>query len=230
MRNILYLLLGIVLFSACASNEIANSGDVKQSEIYQSYAVTYDEESNETYIKATYRFGGKNGTTLVLTPPSNVTFNGEGMTRYESDFAGAYYKIAQVKPLANGMNCTFVFTDTDKKIFTNSIKFNPVLIGGVPNSIGKENPLKFTMMTNPLAYGEKIIIELKDSNHSAVFEVPTQQPKRQFVLPAKVLKKLSGEVKMQVTRSYNIMLSDATDEGGTIRFEYKTKEYKFTIN
>lgn len=229
MKNTLWILLGALLFSACASNEIANSGDVKQSEIYQSYSIKYDEEDNETHIKATFRFGGENGTTLVLTPPSTVTFNNEKMTRYESDLVGAYYKNAEAKPLSNGQECKFVFEDTEGKKYTNSIKFNSVLIGSLPKQIQKGNPLEFTLVTNPLAYGEKIIIKLKDSSHSAVYEVPNQQPKRKFVLPAKALKQLNGKVSMEITRSYNIMLKEAANEGGTVRFEYKTKEYEFEV-
>lgn len=218
------------MFASCASNEIANSGDVKQSEIYQNYSVKYNEADNETHIKATFRFGGKNGTTLVLTPPSVVTFNGENMTRYESDFAGAYYKNAHVKPLANGQECKFVFTDTEGKKYTNSIKFSPVLIGSLPMSVAKGNPLEFTMITRPLAFGEKITIELSDTNNTALYEVPMQQPPKQFVLPATVLKKLSGKVKMKITRSYTIMLKEATNEGGIIHFEYKAKEREFEVN
>ncbi len=230
MKKIFWLLVIAISISGCASNEIANSKDVNQDKIYQKYSVKYDESSNETHIKATFRFGGENGTTLVLTPPSTVTFNGGKMTRYESDFVGAYYKIAQKKPLANGQECKFVFTNTEKKEYTNNINFNPVLIGGVPTSLKKGNPLEFTMITNPLAYGEKITLKLKDTSHSVVFEVPNQQPKKQFVLPATVLKKLNGEVHLQAIRSYNIMLKDATEEGGTINFEYETKWHKFVIN
>lgn len=227
-KTILFLLSAIVLAS-CASNEIANSGDVKQSEIYQAYSVKYDEQSNETSIKATFRFGGENGTTLVLSPPSSVTFNGKNMTRYESDFVGAYYKNAHTKPLASGQDCKFVFTDTKGKKYTNTIKFNPVLIGGLPAYIEKGNPLEFTMITNPLAYGEKIVIELRDTSKSAVYEVPMQQPPKKFVLPATVIKKLNGKVSMKVKRSYKIMLKEAANEGGIMRFEYKAKEHEFEV-
>lgn len=229
MRKILWLIMCTLFLASCASNEIANSGDVKQDEIHQAYSITYNEQDNETHIKATFRFGGENGTTLVLTPPSTVTFNDKGMTRYESDFVGAYYNVAQNKPLANGQECKFIFTDTDKKTYTNSIMFNPVLVGGLPKELNKGNPLEFTMITNPLAYGEKITIKLRDTSHSALFEVQDQQPKKRFVLPAKVLKKLSGKVTMEVTRSYKIMLKEGTSESGIIRFEYKAKEQVFII-
>lgn len=228
-RVFLFALISSVLAS-CASNEIANSKDVNQDKIYQKYTVKYDESSNETHIKATYRFGGKNGTTLVLTPPSTVTFNDEGMTRYESDFVGAYYKHALSKPLANGKECKFIFTDTKGKQYTNAVNFNSVLIGGLPAEIKKGNPLTFTMVTNPLAYGEKIVFTIKDTTHKAEFVVEEQTPKKQFLIPATVLKKLNGEVHIQARRSYNIMLKEATEEGGTISFEYETKWQKFIIN
>ncbi len=229
MKKIFLILIGSLILASCASNEIANSIDVKQDKIYQNYSILYNGNTNETNIKATYRFGGENGTTLVLTPPSKVTFNGKSMTRYESDFVGAYYKIAQSKSLASGQVCTFVFTDTDKKQYTNSVKFNPVLISKIPAEINKGNPLEFTMLTNALAYGEKISIALKDTTHSVLYEVQDQQPKKQFVLPAMVLKKLSGKVRITITRRYKIMLKEGTDEGGIIYFEYKTKEQEFII-
>lgn len=215
--------------ASCASNEIANSGDVEQNSIHQNYHINYTEDNNETHVHATYRFGGSNGTTLVLTPPSTVTFNGESMTRYESGLVGAYYNAAYSKPLANGAKCTFVFTDTKNKTYTNSIAFNPLLLGQVPAEVKKGMPLEIPMVTNPLQFGEKITIEISDSSKSETMILENVNLDKKLLIPANLLKELNGKVTIEVTRSSNMQLTEATAEGGAISYEYRLKKREFEI-
>ncbi len=229
MKKILWSVVGCMVMASCASNEIANSADVKQSGIHQKYTISYTEENNQTHVKATYRFGGENGTTLVLSPPSTVTLNGENMTRYESEFVGAYYNSAYSRPLANGAQCTFVFTDTDGKTYTNSIMFNPVLLGPIPQEVKKGLPLEIPMVTHPLKYGDKITIHLSDSAHSDSFILENVNLEKRLIIPATLLNKLSGKVSLEITRSNSSLLTEKTDEGGTISFEYILKKHEFEI-
>lgn len=229
MKKILWGMVGCIALASCASNEIANSADVKQSGIHQRYTISYTEENNQTHVKAMYRFGGENGTTLVLSPPSTVTFNGENMTRYESEFVGAYYNAAFSKPLPNGAKCTFVFTDTDGKTYTNSIMFNPLLLGQIPKEVKKGLPLEIPMVTNPLKFGDKITVHLSDSTNSNSFVLENVNLEKRLIIPATILNELSGTVSLEISRSNNSLLTEKTDEGGTISFEYILKKREFEI-
>ena len=93
---IFYVFSVLVIFfiTACISNETANSDKVSQSEIYQIYSVTYNAGDMELSARATLRFGGSSGTTLLLVKPSTVFFNNEEMPMENGSFSGTYYVIS----------------------------------------------------------------------------------------------------------------------------------------
>ncbi|HYG16999.1 MAG TPA: hypothetical protein VEC12_14675 [Bacteroidia bacterium] len=224
-----YILLLLVVLAGCKSNEVANSGDVNQHTIYQSYAVRYNEETNETQASAAFRFGGSNGTTLVLTAPSSVTFNGQPMEARNSIIGGAWYESYFRQVLPNGLDCKFEFKDTEGKNYINSVRFNAVLMGGLPETLEKGMPLMFTFKTAGLNPGETINVYLADSVKSETFVVNTLSTDGKLLIPASVLNKLNGKVDMRITRFYKANLSAATEEGGTIVFEYMLKPRTFVI-
>ncbi len=68
-------ILSLISIYSCNSNEIADSKDVAQNKIYQQYSMNYTEGEKNFTVKAQFRFGGRNGTTLVLSKPANVHFD-----------------------------------------------------------------------------------------------------------------------------------------------------------
>jgi uncharacterized protein YceK len=229
MKNFLLLIITAIIMGGCASNEVANSGDVKQSTIYQEYRVTFDEEDNITWAWATFRFGGSNGTTLVLTKPSTVTFNGDSMLTDVTVLGGAKYKLAFKKPLGRGQPCEFVFTDTDGKTYTNKIKFNPVLMGTPVPEVKKGMPFELPIFTDLLTYGEKIRITFRDSATSEVFETDKITPNKSILIPATVLKPLNGKVTFDIERTSNIPMQQANEKGGSLTFSYRLKRREVII-
>lgn len=227
MKTIYFLMLVLAL-AGCKSNEPSNSGDVKQSSIYQSYAVRYNEATNETQASSAFRHGGADGNTLVLTSPSSVTFNGEPMDA-RNTAGNAWYEKYFRQVLHNGLECRFEFKDTEGKSYVNSTRFNAVLMGGMPETVQKGMPLSFTFKTADLNPGETITVHLDDSVHSETFTLNTIGTDNKLVIPANVLSKLDGKVTMRITRFYKANLTQATDEGGTIVFEYVMKPRAFYI-
>ena len=67
--------------------------------IYTSYNISYTEGDEHISCRATFRFGGKNGTTLVLNSPTKVQLDGETLKVDSSRFSGAYYQVD--KPFAS---------------------------------------------------------------------------------------------------------------------------------
>lgn len=223
------LIVVFIIFSGCASNEIGNSGDVKQSTIYQNYTIRYDEADNETTVTATFRFAGSNGTTLVLSKPSTITLNGDTMRLLQGEMAGAYYLAAWSKPLENGKMCEFVFTDTEGKKYTNTTKFNALLVGAIPTEIQTGMPLEIPIVTAPLTYGESIRVSLKDTAQTETFITEKLTQPGKLLIPATVMAKLKGKVTIEMKRFFNIQLKEATAEGGNMVFEYTLKPREVTV-
>lgn len=80
------------LLTHCASNEIGQSRDVNQEAIYQQYHVECDMAAGTAYIMAQFRFAGENGTTLVLSNPSKLEYNGMQLLVDSNGISGAFYR------------------------------------------------------------------------------------------------------------------------------------------
>jgi hypothetical protein len=222
------IIVSALVASGCKSNEVANSGDVAQHTIHQQYSVKYDEGTNETHVYAGFRFGGSNGTTLLLSKPSKVTFNGDSLTAYKGIVSGAYYGTAWSKPLPNGQQCSFIFKDTEDKTYTNTLKFNAILLTSVPKEVKTGLPLEIEMITAPFTFGEKIIVTVSDSSNSADYVMETLTGNK-LVIPAATLKLLKDHITVEIRRYYSSQLKEATQEGGIITFEYKLKPVRVKI-
>jgi len=61
---------------ACTSNEIGNSKDVNPDTIWFDYRISGEEGKEEVTTMLQFRFGGENGTTLVLNEPAGVELDG----------------------------------------------------------------------------------------------------------------------------------------------------------
>lgn len=223
-----YILLLVLALAGCKSKETANSGEVKQSAIFQSYAVRYTEATNETQASAAFRSGGSDGSTLVLTTPSSVTFNGHPMELHNNP-GRTWYESYFRQVLPNGLECRFEFKDKDGKSYINTVTFNAVLVGSIPETVEKGMPLAFTFKTAGLNPGETINVHLSDSINSETITLTTVGSDGKLVIPANELSKLKGKVTMRITRFYRAKLTNATEEGGTMVFEYILKPRTFVI-
>jgi hypothetical protein len=114
MKKVLILSLGAIglLLASCAKD---NSANVNQDSIYTIYELFYDENTDKTTARATFRFGGQTGTLLELDAPAGCTFDGTDLLWnqvlgvHKADWAGL---------TTNG---TFVYTDLDDNTFTNAV-------------------------------------------------------------------------------------------------------------
>ena len=99
--------------TSCAKED---SSDVNQDKIYCDYEVFYNANEDKTHAVARFWFGGPTGTLLELSDSSgaNVTFNGDVLP-YNALYSGHHKEYAG--KLTGG---TFVYTNTDGTVFTNS--------------------------------------------------------------------------------------------------------------
>lgn len=154
----LALILCAALFlSACASSDTAESSTVQQSEIYQDYLIEYNE--GLIHVTATFRFGGATGTTLSLTPPSRVMYNGLPLTPGKVMFTGTGYRFMGdlYQP-----NVAFEFTDTAGKTYTNSIGLNPLEFKTAPAGAAKAAKLLLPVSRIVKEPGVKVELTIRD--------------------------------------------------------------------
>ncbi|HQU84850.1 MAG TPA: hypothetical protein PKY59_17055 [Pyrinomonadaceae bacterium] len=128
----------ILLFLAfcsfiCACNQgsvdTIESNKVMSSQVYQIYYVE-GKKSGATVV-ATFRVGGSTGTTLALTEPGKVIYNGTALEKSDpSNLIGTNYRMkgTDYRTMLNNYQPKheFVFTDNDGKTSTNSVTLLPL--------------------------------------------------------------------------------------------------------
>jgi len=204
------------LLASCSSNEIGQSEDVNQETIFQEYRLEYNEREKEASLFAQFRFAGENGTTLVLTNPSGVSYNGTVLKVDSNDFSGAFYSTAiPVKKLIG--EHTFLFTDVDKRKYENHFRMDSFYVTDIPVSISRRAPalIKFRA---PALYGEDYI-ELDSEGTDSSFSVKyTAGENGDYItIPASELQRQkSNEIFVIPTLYRKIKLQQQTKEGGGI--------------
>ena len=222
------LFLIIVLFvSSCASNDTASSDTVKQSEIYQSYSITYDASDNELFAKASFRFGGSNGTTLILAKPSNVVFDKQEMAMRNNFFSGTFYKINSKSDFKT--KYVFKFTDTDKKTYSNEVSIQAIKLTYYANILDTNDTYK-VKWDNPLKSNEEVILTLKDSKGKVKTKSIDVLGANSIEFMSSDLKGLdSGSAHIFLKNKKNSELKEATHLGGNITFEYSSTKAAIKI-
>jgi hypothetical protein len=220
---VVFLIVTIFTQPSCTSNEIAESKDVAQDKIYQSYSVTYDEGDANAIIFCQYRFGGKNGTTLVLNTPSQLSIDGEKLAVDSNSMSGAFYRTT--KPIANFWgNHTIVFTNVDKKQYQNNFSFESFKVN-FPTTASKNEPLNINFTTS---LGADDYVEINSTNSDSSFSVTNSGT--MVTIPMKELKRQpKKEVVLQANLYRNIPLKENTTEGGSIYIHYKLKPVKVNL-
>lgn len=210
-----------LIFWQCASNETANSDAVKQTEIYQSYSVIYNAGEKELEATAGFRFGGANGTTLLISQPGKVVFNGESMPSANNIFMGTYYKINRQESAESVY--TFVYTDCDQNEFTNKVSLTATRIAACPETINLQ--AAFTVEWDaPLGEGEKMYVNIGDNKHNSASAFTGVVGATSVEVPAEVLKGLSpGSGEVWLSREKSSSLKEATHLGGVMNSKYITE-------
>ncbi len=219
--------IAITLFS-CVSNETANSDTVKQSEIYQSYMVTYDAGDMELSATASFRFGGSAGTTLSLVKPSMVTFNGQEMAMGKDIFSGTFYETDQ--QVQSYKSYTFVFTDTEKKTYTNTASIKPIEVSEYPKSIKKTEGLKVKWTGDPVQQGERIYVSLEGKDFTNCSSSTEVIGTNDVEISAELLKDIKpGDANIVLKREKSSSLKEATHLGGNFTITYVAKKVAIKI-
>ncbi|MFZ1799630.1 MAG: hypothetical protein WAU24_07160 [Chitinophagaceae bacterium] len=210
------------LLFACNSSEIGDSKDVNPESIYIDYQVLYNENLDSINCFLQYRFGGKAGTTLVLTPPSHVNFNGENIMVDSSPLLGAFYRKRFLRVGFEGGN-TIQFTDSKNKLHEETFNFEPFVCITPPTVFNQSDSLVFTF--EGAKNKDTILFEISDtSSVSPNMDTIMVLQNNKLIIPASAFIKLSpGILDFKFQKKQERPLNNPMAEGGEFTFQYILK-------
>jgi hypothetical protein len=222
LTTIVALLFTFFAISSCSSNEIGQSKDVAQDKIYQDYRIQYAEGNGKVSIHGQFRFAGSNGTTLVLSSPSQVSFDGDAIKVDSSGPSGAFYQT--YKPITGFFGKHhLIFTDTDNRKFDNDLSFDTFRLVNIPANVSRKKDLIINFQSAPLQVGDQI--ELNTSRADSSFRVYYESGNGQTLrIPAKYLSmQKNAEIQVDATLTRRIPMRQQTMEGGEMSLTYMLK-------
>jgi len=222
MRKFALLSAITILFFSCTSNEIGNSKDVNPDAVYFDYKIWGEEGKEDVTVMLQYRFGGKNGTTLVLNDPASVSFDGKEIPADSSKLTGAFYEL--MKPINNfSGKHSIVFTDMNKKKYEEEFSFQPfTLKAAIPAQI-KRDDLVFEMEgLNPVDY---VRVFATDTSFASpgINRIDTVRNGRVIISLADLETLVNGPINLEFYKEDERPVKNGTKEGGVIAITYGVK-------
>ena len=227
IKSLSYLLATVVLvaitLSACQPPE--SSASVDQDRIYCIYELFYNQNTDITKARATFRFGNPLGTPLYLADNSEVTCDGEllskifdGFTLYEAEFAG------------KKDSATFKWIDVDQKEFANKIYMVEIAYQDSITVIPRNAAYEMFWNGGALIKGESVGVVIDAvGNASQPFGV-NQLGAESIIFSKLQLEKLpEGDATLLMDRKYEIDLQESTSAGGTIYSRYRPDNKTVTL-
>ncbi len=227
LKNYLFLASFVFIFlvTSCGSSEIGESKDVNQATIYQDYKIVYEqgEDDDQVEIWSQFRFAGDDGTTLVLTKPSSITFDGQNIKVDSNEFSGAFYRL-QVPVNSFFGKHRFVFTDIDKNKFVNEFYFDSLSLAALPVTASKTQPLNIQFETTPLTGDDYIELAAINTDSSFSIKHLASEVGNIISIPVSELQRQKGKkLKLEVMVCRKIPLQQSTKEGGQLVIYYSLK-------
>ncbi len=217
--QVLYVTIVLV---GCTSNEIGYSKEVSPDAVYFDYTIWGDEESGNVTAKFQYRFGGPNGTTLVLEDPAKVEFDGELLPVDSSRMNGAWYEVNRLLKNFDGRH-QVLYTDGNKKQYKEEFEFNVFsLVAEIPKVV-KRDDLIFEL--DGLAPGDYINVLLTDTSfYSRGIDRLDTVHNGKIIITRQDLDNLkNGPISLEFYRDDEKSLKETTKEGGRLSISYGVK-------
>lgn len=218
-KTILLLLPLLVLLGSCAQED---SAAVDQSRIFTHYELFYDKNENKTYAKAYFTFGNATGTSLELTAPSEVKFNGDLLLL--NAVTGVYEKVYSGTVSAG----TFVYKNGDGTLFTNTtdslttidFQATPAVI-----TISKSLDTYFPWQGTPVQTGEVVYLGVAYNSYTET----TAGADSIRVLASSLQNTALGAYVGLMDRYTSITPPQKPDAGGILTVKYRALNKNFQL-
>jgi hypothetical protein len=218
----LSLLVLVLFFFGCRSNEVGSSKDVDPAAIWFDYQVRAEENNSDVTVLLQFRFAGENGTTLALEEPSSVSLDGVPVRGDSSRFAGAYYEIQKSADSFTGKH-SIVFTDSKKKQYREDFEFRPVkLLAAIPDTIHRGD-LEIKLDGLEMEDFVRVIMTDTAFTSNGINRVDTVKNGRLFISRADLQSVFNGPVQLELVRESENPVKNGTREGGRLSIFYTLK-------
>ena len=213
----------IFLISGCISKEIGESKDVSQETIYQQYNISFNEGDQNATVYSQFRFAGNNGTTLVLSRPAGIQFDGVSLTVDSSGYEGAFYKKSTPANTFYGDHL-FTYTDINKTKFENRFSIAVFKLINFSEVDARTVALQIPFESSPLGADDYIEMNAVDTDSSFSVSHTPKENKSFILIPAEELQRQKGnQLKLVATLHRKIALQQNTTEGGRLEVEHTLK-------
>jgi hypothetical protein len=210
----------VFLLASCNNTEIGEIKDVNPEAVYLDYSITGEEGDEDVTCKFQFRMGGPEGTTLVLSNPAKIELDGELLTVDSSKLGGAYYEIQ--KPLISfAGKHVIIYTDLNKKEFTEEFDFTPVrLAGNIPAVISRKD---FSFQLEGLEPEDYLTIVVTDTVFESddIHQTDTIKNGRLIISPEQLQNLVNGPITLILSKETEKSLKNPTREGGKITTEFR---------
>ena len=211
-KIILLLSLGTILFSC----EKEDSDDVNQDRIHAVYELVYDKNDDQTVAYSYFTFGSLTGTPLEISTPSKVKFNGSDMN--EKTLPMMHYETEQNGFLNSG---NFYFKDANGDEFSNTVTYTS--LDFVVDTIHRNVNYTLTWTGTALQQFEEVKVKIKSIGNEYTYFSTAAVNAHSISLPTSKLSLLQpGNYTIQLVRTKNLQLQEASSAGGGIFGTYKT--------
>jgi hypothetical protein len=217
-----FILLSAFVVSSCTSNEIGSAGDVNPDAVYFDYKIWGEEDKEDVTVTLQYRFGGSNGTTLVLEAPARVELDGEQIPADSSKMTGAFYEVQ--KPLTEFTGRHLIlFTDINKKEYVEEFSFKPFKLSRELPAELERGELVFDFEgLEPVDY---VRVFARDTSFESndINRIDTVKNGRIILTPADLYNLVNGPINIEFYKEDEKPVKNGTREGGRIAVTYGLK-------
>ena len=221
-QTLILTLILTSIFTSCSSNEIGNSKDVNPDAVFFDYRIWAEEGREDVTVNLQYRMGGENGTTLILTEPSKVLFDGEQLKVDSAKVTGAFYEVQ--KPLASFPGKHIVsFTSLDNKEYKEEFEFVPFTFDPEVPPVMYRGDLVFTFQG--LDSLDLLGITLTDTSFASadINDIDTVTNGRLVINASRLSSLVNGPINLQFYKEIERPLKNSSKEGGRLYISYGVK-------
>jgi hypothetical protein len=203
------------------------SSSVDQARIYTSYWLYYDTNSDATYARAQFRFGGAIGTTLELVDGASATFEGKSLG---FNATLDWQEVVLPGKVSSG---TFSYTDANGQRYDNPVpSVGTIDFAAVPATISSNQAYELTWAGPPIADGEALEVIVANAANPFTFARFEQRTlgATTIVLSAAELARMPRAASVLSMRRYrDYPLVSGTPLGGKLTTTFQPRDRRFEL-